>query len=107
MNERLRARASTACGKIAGKLLERRTSARVFRASFSSCHRDTAPLPQRGHYFIELVKFLSLLETLGSYTSPEAKGHSRKKANVNVSVVSKTLRGMVPPSEKILSALDL
>ena len=30
-----------------------------------------------------------------------------KKANVNVSVVSKTLRGMVLPSEKILSALDL
>ena len=30
-----------------------------------------------------------------------------KKANVNVSVVSKTLRGMVLPSDKILSALDL
>ena len=30
-----------------------------------------------------------------------------KKAGVNVSVVSKTLRGMVLPSEKILSALDL
>jgi hypothetical protein len=30
-----------------------------------------------------------------------------RKAGVNVSVVSKTLRGMVLPSEKILSALDL
>ena len=30
-----------------------------------------------------------------------------KKAGVNVSVISKTLRGMVLPSEKILSALDL
>ena len=29
-----------------------------------------------------------------------------KKANVNVSVVSKTLRGLVLPSEKILSALN-
>jgi transcriptional regulator with XRE-family HTH domain len=30
-----------------------------------------------------------------------------RKAGVNVSVISKTLRGMVLPSEKILSALDL
>jgi hypothetical protein len=30
-----------------------------------------------------------------------------RKAGVNVSVVSKTLRGMVLPSEKILSALKL
>jgi len=30
-----------------------------------------------------------------------------KKADVNVSVVSKTLRGIVLPSEKILSALNL
>jgi hypothetical protein len=30
-----------------------------------------------------------------------------KKAGVNVSVVSKTLRGMVLPSQKILSALKL
>jgi len=30
-----------------------------------------------------------------------------RKAGVNVSVVSKTLRGIVLPSEKILSALDL
>ena len=30
-----------------------------------------------------------------------------RKADVNVSVVSKTLRRMVLPSEKILSALDL
>ena len=30
-----------------------------------------------------------------------------KKATVNVSVVSKTLRGIVLPSEKILSALNL
>ena len=30
-----------------------------------------------------------------------------RKAGVNVSVVSKTLRGMVLPSEKILSALHL
>lgn len=30
-----------------------------------------------------------------------------RKAGVNVSVVSKTLRGIVPPSEKILNALKL
>jgi hypothetical protein len=30
-----------------------------------------------------------------------------RKADVNVSVVSKTLRGIVLPSEKILSALNL
>ena len=30
-----------------------------------------------------------------------------RKAGVNVSVVSKTLRGMVLPSEKILRALEL
>ncbi len=30
-----------------------------------------------------------------------------KKAGVNVSVVSKTMRGLVPPSEKILNALKL
>jgi hypothetical protein len=62
MNGRLRARASTAGGKIVGKLLERRTSACLFRASFSSCHLDTRS-HRRGHYFIELVKSLSLLET--------------------------------------------
>jgi len=38
---------------------------------------------------------------------PEAKEHSTRKADVNVSVVSKTLRRMVLPSEKILSALKL
>jgi hypothetical protein len=39
--------------------------------------------------------------------APEAKEPSREKAGVNVSVVSKTLRGIVLPSEKILSALKL
>ena len=47
INGRLRARASTAGGKIAGKLLERRASAFLFRCAFSSCQLDIVDCPNR------------------------------------------------------------
>src|SRR5262249_12494039 len=40
MNGRLSARGSTTGGKIAGKLLESRSTARLFLSVFSSCHFD-------------------------------------------------------------------
>src|SRR5262249_28010468 len=44
MNGRLRARVSTAGGKILGKLFESRSSARLFRSALSSCHLDMVGL---------------------------------------------------------------
>src|SRR6266566_4898913 len=43
-----RACASTADGKMVGRLLERRASAFLFLSAFSSCHLDTSAPHRRG-----------------------------------------------------------
>jgi enamine deaminase RidA (YjgF/YER057c/UK114 family) len=62
MNGRPSARASTAGGKMLGKLFVSRVSACLFLLSFSSSQLITFTPQRRGNYFIELVKSLSPLQ---------------------------------------------
>jgi hypothetical protein len=87
----------------------------VLLQSYSEWHRPSAMNALADHEVLYralgVQRLLNLNDVIRLLRSEVKRAGSQrafaKKADVNVSVVSKTLRGIVLPSEKILSALNL
>ena len=81
MNGRLSARTSTTGGKIVGRLLESRSTARLFLSAFSSCHFDISGPTDEAIMPSKPLKPLSLSETRFGHLSLVGLYTVRKRHN--------------------------
>jgi len=103
MNGRLRARASTAGGKIAGNFLERRASACLFLSAFSSSHLDISGLTDEAIIPSTRKAFVTVASLLWAFEPSSGLYTVRKKTNIRTIIGPGRLKLMAKSHLKLVT----